>query len=135
MSREQIDAALKSANEVRAQRAVLRARVRPLDPQDGRYELAAILDEGHHEALARLPIVGFLKWSKRMLPEMIRRYLAESGCSEFKVIGDMSPRQRTAMAAALRLSLEQMRERDRERAMEKAAKVWAQHVTDRKAAA
>lgn len=135
MSREQIDAALALATQIRDNRAVLRARVRPLENTDGRYELAAILDEGHHQTLAKVPVVGFLKWAKRMVAPSIRLHLAAADCSEFRLIGELSERQRKLLLEALRLDVPSLSSRVREMQEDVEIQRWAANRAQRKEAA
>lgn len=125
MSREQIDAAKQIADAVRAERAILRARVRPLEHQDGQYEVASILDEGHERALANMPIVGLLKWIKRMQPAHIRVVLGEIDCSEFKLIGELTARQHRLLTNALRSNFASLAKRERGRREDAEIERWA----------
>lgn len=114
-NRAQIDAALIRANAIRDARAELKARVKPLSPEDGRFELAAILEEGHADVLARLPVTAYLRWSRRMLGRLLDRYLAEVEASEFRVVGDLTDRQRGLLIDALRMPVETLLERQQDR--------------------
>lgn len=109
MSREQIDAALALAQSVKSDRALLRARVTPLEYEDGRYELATTIeDPANRAALRSMPVPKLLRWVKRLYSMQVERILAVAGCSEYTTFGGLTERQITALARALRLSPEQL---------------------------
>ena len=94
--------ALQRANEVRLGRAALKREVAgEQDVARGRARLAALLEDPP-SALASLPIGEALLWPRRHGRRTVGRFLVVAGCREHKRVGELTERQRRAIAVALR---------------------------------
>lgn len=116
-------AALERANETRFRRGALRKEIHALDCEAGRHAVAAILDlpPADLEVLASLPVVEMLTWVRRMAYTNAARFVTVVGASEWKTIGQLTPRQRELLAALLRAGHEGLRAAEETRSIEE----WA----------
>ena len=98
--------ALERANEVKAVKAYWRKRVRAA-PRRESILLAADLVEDTPGPLGSTMVWEVLGWVRRLgrtkpTEVIAERMLDEAGVSQFRKLGDLTPRQRSALAEVLR---------------------------------
>lgn len=97
--------ALALANQVRLARAALRRQVAALPADDGREQLAQLLDDAAWRAAgpaATATVVGVLTWPAYSGPVGARRLSRRLGIGDARQVRDLTARQARQVAAYLR---------------------------------
>lgn len=98
--------ALATANAARKARSALRHQVHGTRSFEGSCaELGEILSEGVPSCMASMRLEEALRWMfhhGRSINKVIDELLDRVGCSEFKLVGELSVRQRSALVNVLR---------------------------------
>ena len=94
--------ALRLANTIRFKRADDKRRVAAATGP-GSYHVVADLIDRAPDHLARLPMLTLVKWPKRMGNHRADRLLQDHNMSGGRRLGDLTSRQREAIAASLRV--------------------------------
>lgn len=85
--------ALDRANEMRLRRAAFKRQL-----QAGELQVAEVIDD---EALASMPVVDLLGAQRRWGQRRARGVLRDVPCSEWKLVGQLTERQRDALLELL----------------------------------
>jgi hypothetical protein len=102
MTQPQHMQALKKANDIRFRRADDKRRIaEATGPRS--YHVVADLIERAPEHLGRVPMLTLAKWPKRMGAFRAERLLADHSITPGRLLGQLTLRQRQALAASLRV--------------------------------
>jgi hypothetical protein len=97
--------ALTYGNTVRLLRGHAHQEIRALPQPEARERVAGILDAGEKE-WRTMKVYDLLRWPRFTQQATVQHWLREAGISsgqmEWRMVGELSPRQRRVLAASLR---------------------------------